>query len=436
MNLRFASGLTGLLIFMLIAAPANANTPEQIFTQGSPSVVVVDIFDAKGKSLGMGSGVVIGSGQVITNCHVAQKGKGLQVRQSGKTFKATLQYADPDRDLCQLSVPDLQATPVTLGTAKKLMVGQRVYAIGAPAGLELTLSEGLISSLRMYEGSQYIQTSAAISPGSSGGGLFDDQGRLIGITTFYLAAGQNLNFALPVDWISELPKRAHTTPPVAKKGGLDWLNRAAALEQKNDWQGLLKLTQQWVKSEQGSANAWMGMGEAYSGLKLYDQAVQAIREALRIQPEDADLWYNLGVTNGSGLNQHDRAIQAYREALRIQPEFAKAWSALGTSYYKLKQYKQAIQAYQEALRIEPENYAFWIGLGMTYFDIKYYDKAIQAFSAALRIKSEDAAFIWYTLGLCYANQGQRDKVREIYQTLRKLDPAMADRYFNQLILPH
>ena len=117
MNLRFASGF---LIFMLMASPARANTPEQIFVQVSPSVVVVDILDAKGKSIGQGSGAVIGAGQVITNCHVAQKGKSLQVRQSGKTFKATLQYADPDRDLCQLSAPDLQAPSVALGTAKKL----------------------------------------------------------------------------------------------------------------------------------------------------------------------------------------------------------------------------------------------------------------------------------------------------------------------------
>ena len=176
----------------LLSSLAAANTPEQIFVQVSPSVVVVDIFDAKGKSIGLGSGAVIGAGQVITNCHVTQEGKSLQVRQSGKIFKATLQYADPDRDLCQLSVPDLQAPSVTLGTAKKLMVGQRVYAIGAPQGLELTLSEGLISSLRPYEGSQYIQTSAAISPGSSGGGLFADQGRLVGITTFYLDEGLRL----------------------------------------------------------------------------------------------------------------------------------------------------------------------------------------------------------------------------------------------------
>jgi tetratricopeptide (TPR) repeat protein len=384
---------------VLLSPLAAANTPEQIFVQVSPSVVVVDIFDTKGKSIGLGSGAVIGAGQVITNCHVAQKGKSLQVRQSGKTFKATLQYADPDRDLCQLSVPDLQAPPVTLGTAKKLRVGQRVYAIGAPQGLELTLSEGLISSLRPYEGSQYIQTSAAISPGSSGGGLFDDQGRLVGITTFYLAEGQSLNFALPVDWINELPKRAQAAPVVAKKGGLDWLNRIVALEEKKDWQGMLKLSQQWAKSEPENAVAWFILGVAYSHLKQYDQAIQAYREALRIQPEYADAWNNLGAAYDD-LKQYDQAIQAYREALRIQPEDADAWYNLGIPYRKLEQYDQAIQAYREALRIQPEN-----------------------------------ADSWYILGVTYYAQGQRDKVREIYQTLRNLDPVMADKYFNALILP-
>jgi tetratricopeptide (TPR) repeat protein len=418
---------------VLLSSLAAANTPEQIFVQVSPSVVVVDIFDAKGKSIGLGSGAVIGAGQVITNCHVAQKGKSLQVRQSGKSFKATLQYADPDRDLCQLSVPDLQAPPVALGTAKKLRVGQRVYAIGAPQGLELTLSEGLISSLRPYEGSQYIQTSAAISPGSSGGGLFDDQGRLVGITTFYLAEGQSLNFALPVDWIAELPKRTQAATVVAKKGGLDWLNRAVALEEKKDWQGMLKLAQQWIKSEPGSAVAWYGLGNAYNELKQYDQAIQAYREALRIQPEYADVWNNLGAAYDD-LKQYDQAIQALREALRIQPEDAGAWFNLGIAYDNLKQYDQAIQAYRETLRIQPEYAKAWNNLGAAYNDLKQYDQAIQALREALRIPPEYAG-AWFNLGVTYYLQGQRDKVREIYQTLRKLDPALAERYFNVLILP-
>jgi tetratricopeptide (TPR) repeat protein len=452
---------------VLLSSLAAANTPEQIFVQVSPSVVVVDIFDAKGKSIGLGSGAVIGAGQVITNCHVAQKGNSLQVRQSGKSFKATLQYANPDRDLCQLSVPDLQALPVALGTAKKLRVGQRVYAIGAPQGLELTLSEGLISSLRLYEGSQYIQTSAAISPGSSGGGLFDDQGRLVGITTFQFIEGQNLNFALPVDWIAELPKRAQAVPVAAKKNGLDWLNRAAALEQKKDWRRLLKHSQRWIKSEPGNAVAWFSLGatygnlkqynqaihayrealriqpenaytwnnlgSVYNDLKQYDQAIQALREALRIQPENAAAWNNLGSAYDD-LKQYNQAIQAYREALRIQPEFATAWSNLGLIYDGIKQYDQAIQAYREALRIQPEFADAWYNLGNAYFYLKQYDQAIHAYREALRIKPEYVS-AWNNLGVIYYLQGQRDKVREIYQTLRKLDPAKAEKYFKDFILP-
>ncbi len=415
-------------VLALLTPLAAANTPEQIFVQVSPSVVVVDIFDAKGKFIGQGSGAVIGAGQVITNCHVAQKSKNLQVRQSGKTFKATLQYADPNRDLCQLSVPDLQAPPVALGTAKKLRVGQRVYAIGAPQGLELTLSEGLISSLRPYEGSQYIQTSAAISPGSSGGGLFDDQGRLIGITTFQFIEGQNLNFALPVDWIGELPKRAQAAPVAPKKGGLDWLNRAVALEQKKDWRGLLKLSQQWVKNQPKNAVALFNLGNAYTNLKQYDQAIQAYHEALRIQPEYADVWNNLGVTYND-LKQHDWAIKAYREALRIEPEDASTWYNLGGAYGDLKQYNQKIQAYLEALRIEPEHASAWYNLGSTYDDLKQYDQAIHAYLEALHIEPEKVN-AWNNLGVTYANLEQYGQAIQAFRKALRIEPVNASAWNN------
>jgi tetratricopeptide (TPR) repeat protein len=310
-----------------------------------------------------------------------------------------MQYSDPSRDLCQLSVPNLQAPPVVLGTAKKLKVGQRVYAIGAPEDLELTLSEGLISSLRPHEGSDYIQTSAAISLGSSGGGLFDDQGQLIGITTFYHAEGQNLNFALPVDWIGELPKRAQGAPVVAKKSGLAWLNRVVALEHKKDWQGMLKLSQQWVKAEPVSADAWFSLGIAHKNLKQSEQAIKAYRSALRIQPEYADAWNNLGNIHNS-IKQYEQAIQAYREALRIDPEYASAWNNLGIAYGNFKQYEQAISAFREAARIEPEK-----------------------------------ASVWYNLGEAYSHSGQQERVLEIYQTLRKLDLQIANTYSNTFILP-
>ncbi len=99
-------------------------------------------------------------------------------------------------------------TPIAgIVSYQELKVGQRVYSVGAPKGLELSLGEGLISQLRGGEEFDFIQTTAPVSHGSSGGGLFDKEGRLIGITTFILADGQSLNFAIPADWIFELAPR-------------------------------------------------------------------------------------------------------------------------------------------------------------------------------------------------------------------------------------
>lgn len=189
-------------------AQGNLTTPEQVFRVASPGIVVVDVFDVNGNQIGQGSGVVVSRDYVITNRHVVERGKTIRVRQTGKTFGANVQFTDSQFDLCGLSVPGLPATPVAIGSVRNIAVGQRVYAIGAPKGLELSISEGLVSSLRPLAGSLNIQTTAAISHGSSGGGLFDQEGVLVGITTFVLKDGQNLNFALPADLIHGLPARS------------------------------------------------------------------------------------------------------------------------------------------------------------------------------------------------------------------------------------
>jgi len=196
------------MLLMAAAPAAAALTPEELFEKVSPSVFMILPADRQGKSVGIGSGVVIGREQVITNCHVLRGASQVLVSRGNVLYGAELEFPDPDRDLCQLKVRELTAPAVPLGDMAKVKTGQRVYAIGAPRGFELTLTEGLISSLRGGDDDRQpiIQTSAAISPGSSGGGLFDADGRLVGITTFQWR-GQQLNFALPVDWVREVPQR-------------------------------------------------------------------------------------------------------------------------------------------------------------------------------------------------------------------------------------
>lgn len=186
-----------------------ALTPEELYERIAPSVWLVETDHGNGQG-SIGSAVVIGPAELVTNCHILEKARAISVMHDRRRLPARLQHRDPVRDLCQLQVPGLSAPSVLVASASTLRPGTRVFAIGNPRGLELTISDGLVSGLRHDRSGnlQYVQISVPISPGSSGGGLFDVYGRLVGITTSGLRESQNLNFALPADWISELPRRA------------------------------------------------------------------------------------------------------------------------------------------------------------------------------------------------------------------------------------
>ena len=206
----------GALTLLLLPGVPTAQTqtpdsPEVLYERLAPSIVMIGTLNAKRQVIGLGSGVVIGRGQVITNCHVLRKATSVYIISGDATYRATLRYPDPERDLCQLESRDLNLPAVEIGSVTQIRIGQRVYALGNPRGLERTLSDGLVSALRGASDAQNverIQTTAPIAPGSSGGGLFDAWGRLVGITTSGFRDAGNIAFAVPADWIAELPARA------------------------------------------------------------------------------------------------------------------------------------------------------------------------------------------------------------------------------------
>lgn len=198
-------------------------SPGKLFNKVSPSIVVIEADDGNGefgRLLGTGSGVVIAlsdprANLIVTNCHVTDMDLDgiVGITQGQRTGAGMVVGKDMSRDLCTIRATLYQGkdtshpvklAAVQVGSSQWLNVGDKVYAIGAPQGLELTLSDGLVSGFRNYKGTEVIQTTAPISHGSSGGGLFDAQGRLVGITTMYLDDGQNLNFAVPAELIAHV----------------------------------------------------------------------------------------------------------------------------------------------------------------------------------------------------------------------------------------
>lgn len=166
-----------------------------LFKTVSPSVFVVKGIRAGGGSL-QGSAVAVSSRILVTNCHVVDGVQRIELSQKGEAYAAILISRNVKADRCVLQADKDLRSFVPVRSYQDVLVGERVFSIGAPLGLELTLSDGLVSGKRSLADNRLLQTTAPISPGSSGGGLFDAFGNLIGVTTFLLKDSQNLNFAI------------------------------------------------------------------------------------------------------------------------------------------------------------------------------------------------------------------------------------------------
>ena len=182
-------------------------TPEELYAYIAPSVGEIVVFDEHGDEYALGSGFFIDDeGTMITNFHVMEGAYSAEVTTSdGATHsvESVLGY-DTAIDLAMLHV-DITDNSFLLLSDEPVLTGETVYAIGSSLGLTSTFSDGIVSTAsRDYDGVRYIQTTAPISHGNSGGPLVDTHGWVVGINTMSMAEGQNLNFALDVREIDNL----------------------------------------------------------------------------------------------------------------------------------------------------------------------------------------------------------------------------------------
>jgi S1-C subfamily serine protease len=203
------------------AGPLSLDAEEQlnvtVYKKALPSVVNItstqvafDFFYGAVPQQGAGSGFVIDAqGHVLTNYHVIQNARSLEVTTSDKKkYKAQVVGTDPAHDLAVIQIPAKAAPSAEIGDSKSLVVGQKVFAIGNPFGLNGTMTRGIISSIRSVRGprgfiDEAIQTDAAINPGNSGGPLLNSRGQVIGINSMILTGGveqsAGIGFAIPIN---------------------------------------------------------------------------------------------------------------------------------------------------------------------------------------------------------------------------------------------
>lgn len=169
------------------------------FKRVSPALVGIRTFDATGKAITAGSGFVASDGRIVTSAHilfgaaradvVSHDGSILGVARSAEALNIT-------QDIAVLPKPERTPAGVLDIATTELPIGERIVAFGAPEGLSNTVSDGILSAIRQVGDRILLQITAPVSPGSSGGPITDLEGRVVGMTTGYVAAGQNLNFAV------------------------------------------------------------------------------------------------------------------------------------------------------------------------------------------------------------------------------------------------
>ena len=224
-TLALAALLTIPVIVRAQDGKAAAPTIAEIYARTRASVVTIEM------PTGHGSGIVIDeNGIIATSLHVVRNDPAVTIRLPNGEAYDDVRVIDVDarRDLALLKVKGERFQAARVGDSDTLEVGDRVYAIGSPRGLAQTVSEGIVSAKREVNGFWAIQTMAPISPGSSGGGLFDSQGRLIGLTYMQVTTTGNLNFAVPVNYLRPLRQtpgtfslselRSKLPPQVARLG--------------------------------------------------------------------------------------------------------------------------------------------------------------------------------------------------------------------------
>lgn len=195
-----------LLILLSFFKMAFALDASGVYDQVKDSTFMIYSFNVKDKKpeiVSEGSAVAVTSNILITNCHVLTDGEGIAIKIGNDYSLGTLAYEDKKTDLCLVFVPKASFNPVSI-RKEQLKIGEEIFTVGSPQEEENIITQGIISGIKQVNGQGLIVIDANIDHGSSGGGLFDNNANLIGITAGAIGDKSQIGYAVPINWVTEI----------------------------------------------------------------------------------------------------------------------------------------------------------------------------------------------------------------------------------------
>lgn len=410
--------------------PANGESGREIVRRSLQSVVVVTTESPGGDPLSLGTGFFVARDLIVTNFHVVDGATRVSARVVGGGERLAVDgvvAADPVHDLAVVRLFGQGASPLDLGRSDSVAVGDSVYVIGNPEGLEGTVSTGVVSAIRSTASGVLMQMTAPVSPGSSGGPVLNTKGEVVGVAAGAMGAGQNLNFAVPVSYVSDLLRRVaelNASPRLAGKktqprGAPGARTSCAGSGTRGESEGAL-----------AACRALATAGDAVS-------AERACRDSLVRDTDNVEARYYLAVVLGRKGNWEDAANEL-RRAIVLDPKNPQLHVNLAIALDHLGRREDAALEFREALSLEPTD-PLLADLFGKFLLLKAdddragerWDEALAEYSEVLSLLPEggNLADAHYGLGLVRRHRGDLDgAVREFGQALRlnpKLDQAHA-----------
>ena len=471
---------TGLLFIIPLTTNADQRFVKLV-KEIQPAVVTITTYDKNKKNIGQGSGFFVNkTGDVITNHHVLKGAYSAKVKTyDGKEYPVKFVLAASEKaDLVKVSVETPKNAIKFVKVVRTIPeVAEAIIVVGSPMGLDQTVSAGIISAIRdIPTVGKIFQISAPISPGSSGSPVVNMKGQVIGVASFQMIEGQNLNFAVSGEQVLALKseKKSKTLAELTLGVSIKEIDKGGDIYKQGlkflwtaEYEQALDHFKKTIEVNRHFAEAWLYAGYCYKELGRYKDTIQACREAIRIKPDYADAYLLLGIVCTEHLSRWEEAINAYKQYIDLEPNRNTSYAdgSLGICLQIVGRYQEAIDAYEQAIKRTSESDGeylpmFYYHIGEAYselasnnatskklilvperiysfldntsvselnFVITLEEKAVEAYKEAVRLKP-DHVMAHLQLVLSYKTLGHlegfvlykldKDKARELKESLR------------------
>ncbi len=377
-----------LFIFIsLLSISLKAQSASEIFEKVKNAVVLIESYDYDGTKSSQGSGVILNSkGIMVTNLHNYAGNSKIKIfHNSVEIPGGDIIGLDIKKDILVMKIDDNTFPEIPIGSTTDLKIGSKVFTVGSPLGFENSISEGIISGVRQLEEKDlqtFIQFTADIAPGSSGGAVLNEKGELIGISTLGIKGMQGYNFGVIIEDIMNTNLGEFDTKE--KLSALNFYFKGRKMNDDGKYSEAVSSFSEYLKMFPKDKKAFNFRGMAYSNKKDFTNAIKDFTEAIKIDPKFFQAYMNRAEVKYK-MKDDDDAIDDFTMVIKLDPKNVDAYYTRGFLNSRNGHLRDAIDDFTYVIKNKPDYVSAWVNRGIMYYRTEKWEQCIIDLKKAIKL---------------------------------------------------